>query len=185
MDTGATISNFTCRDYPLEAGTPMTEFFITKIKGLTYSITSNNSLPKTPVGQERVLQGLALEPKTWNDEITFEIPGWTVPQDYTYAIAKSGVKSLRVLLIPNHNNYLEKTLTLRINYKDRNWNEIAVAEICDKIYRVKPDEILGALGSVTSQVSSIIESLAPFLGFAFPGLANGFTNFLIVKNQFR
>ena len=185
MDTGATISNFTCEDYPLEEGIPKTEFFITIIKGLTYSITSNNSLPKTPVGQERLLQGLALEPKTWKDVIKFDIPGWTEPKDYTYTIAKSGVKSLRVVMIPNHNSYLEKTISLRINYKDRNWNEIAVAEISDKIYRVEPDETLGALGSVTSQASSMVESLGPFLGFAFPAFGATITNFLIVKNQFK
>ena len=185
MKNGTTISNFICGSYPLEEGTPKTEFFIARIKGLTYSIGSNNPLPKTPVGQERVVQGLALEPKTWKDVIKFDIPGWTEPKDYTYTIAKSGVKSLRVVLIPKRNSYLEKTITLRINYKDRNWNEIAVAEISDKIHRVEPDETLGALGSVTSQGSSMVESLAPFLGFAFPGLAAGLTNFLVVKNQFR
>ena len=155
------------------------------IKSLTYSITSNNSLPKTPVGQERLLQGLALEPKTWKDVIKFDIPGWTEPEYYTYTIAKSGAKSLRVVLIPKQNSYLEKTIALRVNYKDTNWNEIVVADISDKIYRVALDETLGGLGSVTSQASSTVESLAPFLGLVFPAFGATITNFLIVKNQFR
>jgi hypothetical protein len=166
----------------------MTVFYITRIKinkTISYSITSNNTLPKAPVGQERVLHGLDHAPITWKDVIKFDIPGWTAPKDYTYTVQKSGAKSLRVILIPKHDAYLEKNINIRVNYKDKNWNEIAIAVVSDKIYLTEVDETLGALGSVTSQVSGIVESLAPFLGVAFPGLAAGISNFLIVKNQFR
>jgi hypothetical protein len=135
MDTGATLSNFTCMDYPLEAAIQKTVFYIARIKSLAYSITSNNVLPKDPVEQERVLRGLASKPKTWKDVIKFDIPGWIAPEDYTYTIEKSGVKSLRVILIPKHDAYDEKTIKLRINYKDTNWNYTVTAEIPDKIYR--------------------------------------------------
>jgi hypothetical protein len=185
MGSGATIPNFTCGSYPLEEWIPKTVFYISRLKTLLYSITSNNPLPKTPVGQEGVLQGLGLEGKTWKDVIKFDIPGWTAPKDYTYTIAKSGTNSLRATLIPNHDAYPEKTITLRVNFKDPNWNEIVIADISDKIYRVEADESMGAVGGVTSQASAVVESLAPFLGFAFPAFGGAITNFLIVKNQFR
>ena len=152
---------------------------------LLYSITSNNALPETPADQERVLQGLEPQVKTWKDVINFEIPGWTTPEDYTYTITKSGTKSLRVTLVSNHDAYPEKTITLSVNFKDPNWNEIAVADFSAKIYRLEPNETIDAVGSVTSQASAAVEILAPLLGFVFPAMGASITNFLIVKNQFR
>jgi hypothetical protein len=185
MDTGATLSNFTCGDYPLDAGIPKTVFYLARIKSLHYSITSNNVMPKNPVEQERVLRGLASEPKTWKDVIKFEVPEWTAPEDYTYTIENSGVKSLRVILTPKHDAYDVKTINLRVDYKDTNWNEKVTAEMPDKIYRIKTSENLSAIGKVTGQMSEAVENLAPFLGIVFPVFANGLTSFLIFKNQFR
>jgi hypothetical protein len=113
------------------------------------------------------------------------ISDWTSPADYTYSVTKTGVYSLRVKIAPTHSSYSEKTVSLRVDFEDTNYDQIVIASLATKISEIAVAESLAAIGAVTGPVGETTSMITPFLAVVFPFAGAALTNFLIVKNQFR